>query len=98
QDLGAVGSGGFELLDGGLEARRLGGVDDDRLAAGEDDRLGVRHPVGGGDQHFVAGVEEGREGVVNGLLAAVGDEDVGGLDGVAGVPGRLGGDGVPQLG
>ena len=52
----------------------LVGREHDRHAAGERDGLGVGGPVRRREQHLVARVEERGEGVVDGVLAAVGDE------------------------
>ena len=49
-----------------------------RHAAGQPDRLGVGGPVRRGQEHLVARVEQGGEGVVDRLLAAVGDQHLGG--------------------
>ena len=49
-----------------------------RHAAAERGLLGVGDPVGGGDDDFVAFVEQGGEGEVEGLFAADGDDDLGG--------------------
>ena len=67
-------------------------------AAGQRDRLGVGRPVRRREQHLVAGVEQRLEGVVDGVLAAVGDEHLAGQHLVARVAERLGGDGLLQLG
>ena len=64
----------------------------------ERDRLGVGGPVRRREEHLVAGVEERGEGVVDGVLAAVGDEHLAGLHVEAGVAQRLDGDGLLQLG
>ena len=60
------------------EAGRLVGRQDHRHAAGERDRLGVGGPERRRQQHLVARVEQGGEGVVDGVLAAVGDEHLAG--------------------
>ena len=56
------------------EALRLVGQHRHRHAAGELDRLGIRGPERRGHDHFVARIAQRRERVVDGLLAAVGDE------------------------
>ena len=53
---------------------------------------------GAGSEHLVAGVEEGLERVVDGVLAAVRDHDLLRLDDVPGVAGGLGRDRGAQLG
>ena len=74
QDLRARRARRFQLLDGGAEAGGLVGLDGHREAAGEADGLGIRHPVRRREQHLVAGIEEGGEGVVERLLGAVGHQ------------------------
>ena len=93
EHLGPVGARGLELLDGGPVAGGLVGHDLDRDAAGQPDRLRVGRPVGRGEDDLVARVEEGGERVVEGLLAAVGDEHLARRDLVAGVAQGLGRDG-----
>ena len=61
----------------------LGGGDVHRHPAGQGDGLGVGRPVRGGDEDLVAGVAQGGEGLVDGLLGPVGDEHLGGRDLVA---------------
>ena len=51
--------------------------DHHRRPPGQGDGLGIGRPVGGGDQHLVAGVAEHGEGVGDRLLPAVGDEHLG---------------------
>ena len=85
---------GLELLDRDevvlVDARE----DLDGGAARESDRLGVGGPVRSGEEDLVAGVDDRRERLEDGLLAAVGHDDVGGVDLVARVAQRLGGDGL----
>ena len=76
--LRAVGQRGLELVDGDLVALGLVGQDLDRHAAREPDRLGVGRPVRRRQQHLVARVEDRREGLVDRLLAAVGDQHLAG--------------------
>ena len=92
QHLGARRPRGLELLDGDQVALVLAGEDLDRHAAGQRDRLGVRGPVRRGQQHLVARVHHRREGLVDRLLAAVGDQHLLRGDLVAGVAQGLGGD------
>ena len=77
---------------------RLVGDDRNRDAAEDRDDLGVGHPVRRLDDHLVARVDQGGEGVEDGLLAAVGDQHLVGVDRDAGVAQRLGGDRLPQRG
>ena len=97
QHLGLRGARRLELLDGDEVALVLAGEDLDRGAAGELDRLGVGRPVRRRQQDLVAGVEQGGEGVVDRLLAAVGDQHLLGRHLVAAVAGRLGHDGLLQV-
>jgi hypothetical protein len=76
----------------------LAGPDLDRHPAGQPDRLGVGRPVGRRQDRLVAGVEQRGEGVVEGLLAAVGHDDLAGLDQVPGVAHGLGRDRLAQGG
>ena len=94
----AVGARRLELVDGDEVALRLVGEHVDRHAAGEADRLGVGRPVRRRQDDLVAGVEQRREGLVDGLLAAVGDQHLAGVDVVARVARRLVGDRRLELG
>ncbi len=76
----------------------LGGHDVDRDAAGQPDRLGVRRPVRRGEQHLVARVQQRRERLVDGLLAAVRDEHLRRRHGQAAVAQRLVDDRLLELG
>ena len=73
-------------------------VDDHRHAAGQGDGLGVGGPVRGRHEHLVAGVAQDGERVGDGLLPAVGDQDLRGGHLEARVPLGLGRDGLAQLG
>ena len=97
QHLRALGARGLELLDGDAVALVLGRHDVDRHAAGELHGLRVRGPVGRGEQDLVARVEQGREGLVDRLLAAVGDQHLARGDVEAAVALGLGGDRVLEL-
>ena len=55
------------------------GLDEDGLGAGEAHHLRIAQPVGRGDDHFVAGLAGGEDGVVAGVLGAVADDDLAGL-------------------
>ncbi len=98
QHLRPLGAGRLQLLDARQVAGGLVGHDVDLDAPGQLDRLGVGRPVGGHDEDLVARVEQRRERLVDGLLAAVGDEHLRGLGRVAGVAQRLGRDRLLQLG
>ena len=86
----AVGPGRFERVDGEMEPGVLGGGDVHGHPAGQGDGLGVGGPVGRRDEHLVTGVAQGGEGLVDGLLGAVGHEHLGGRDLVARVAPGLG--------
>ena len=98
QHLGLVGPRGLELLDGDLVVLGLVREHRDGDAAGELDGLGVRRPVRRGHDHLVARIEHRRERGVDRLLAAVGDQHLVGLHGVAAVAKRLLRDRLLQLG
>jgi hypothetical protein len=98
QQLGPLGGGRLQLLDPDPEPVRQVGLHDHRVGAAEGDRLGVGDPVGGRQQDLVAGVEQGGERLEQGVLAAVGDQDLARLDPQARVAGGLGRDRGPQLG
>ena len=98
QQLGPAGAGRLQVLDAGQVAGALIGQDRPDDAAREGDGLGVGGPVRGRHQHLVARVEQGGERLVHGLLAAVGDQDLAGLDLVAGISRGLGRDRRPELG
>ena len=93
--LGALGAGRLELVDGDPEAV-VDGADGHRNATGQGDRLREGDPVGRGDEDLVARVEQGGEGVGDGLLAAVGDQHLVGGHPVARVAVGLGRDRLPQ--
>ena len=94
--LGVLGPSFFELLDADLETGLGRRRQFDRRCACEADRLGVRGPVRSGQQHLVARVQQRSEGVIHRLLAAVGDNDLIGGDGVARVAHGLVGDGLAK--
>ena len=80
QQLGPVGAVRLQRRDRGQEARVLVGQHGHGNGAGEPDHLGVSGPVRRRQQHLVARVEQGREGLEDGLLATVGDQDLARLD------------------
>ena len=98
QRLGVRRARGLEGLDGRQEVGGLVGAQDHRLAAGHAHGLGVGRPVRRGQQDLVARVDQRREGLEHGLLAAVGDEHLARLDLPARVPRGLRRDRVAQLG
>ena len=95
--LGLGRDGGLELLGRDLEVLIDAGGQDHVRALGQLDHLHVAHPVGGGHDDFVARVDEAEQGVADGLLGAVGDDDL--IDGVveAVLPLEFGDDGLPQV-
>src|SRR5699024_10763932 len=97
QGLGAFGACGLQLFDTCQIAGALVGDHEDRDTARELDRLGVGRPVRGDDDDLVTRVEHRGEGFVDGLLAAVGDQDLARLHLVTGVPGGLLDDGLLQF-
>jgi hypothetical protein len=94
QGPGAVRNRRVQLVDRDPEAGRLIGGQHHRHAPGQADRLGVRRPERRREQHLVAGIEQGGEGVVDRVLAAVGDQHLRALHVVAGVALGLGRDGL----
>ena len=90
------GAGGLELLDGDLVLLVGAGEHLDGHAVGQRDRLGVRRPVRRGQQHLVAGVHDRLEGLIDGLLAAVRDHDLGCVDLEPRIAQRLRGDRLAQ--
>ena len=75
-----------------------GGRQLDDHATGKPDGLGVGRPVGSRDSTSSPGSSSVVNVFVDGVLAAVGDQDLVGADLEARVAERLGRDGLPQLG
>ena len=73
-----------------------GAFDEDRRAAAQADDLGIGHPVWRGDDHLVARVQGGEQGVVDHLLAAGADDGLRGLVVEAVLALELAGDGLAQ--
>jgi hypothetical protein len=90
------GAGRVQPLDARAKAGGLGGRHRDRHPVGQGNRLRVRGPVRGGHQHLVTGVEQRLERVVDGLLAAVGDQHLRWVALEARVAPGLVGDRAPQ--
>ena len=67
---------GFQAVHGGQVAFVGGGGYEYGNAFGQLDHGRVADPVGGRDEHFVAGVHQGHEQIVKHLLAAVGHDGV----------------------
>ncbi len=84
EDLDLGGPGPLQILHVQEEALFRGRGHEHGFAVGQEDHVRVAHPVGRGDEHLVAGIQQGHEEVVEHLLAAVGDDDVllGGLGSV----------------
>ena len=68
-----------EILGPHLEAVILGAGDRHRIAVAQQHHLRVRHPIGGRNHNLVAGAQSRAERVVEHLLAAAADRDLGGL-------------------
>ena len=96
--LGGGGVGFLELLDGDLVVLVATGKNLNGVTAGQTDAFGVGGPIGSRQQNVVALVNDRGEGLVHGLLAAVGHDDLGGIDLNAGVAQGLVRDGLLQLG
>ena len=106
--LGCGGVCGFELLDGHLVVLVATGENLDGVTARQADAFGVGGPVGRGQQYVVAFVDDGCECLVHGLLTAVGDDDLCGVNLYTGVTqglfrdcllqfGKAGGGGVAEV-
>ena len=77
QEARAGRDGGFQLFRGYLEVLLDAGLDNHGSALGQQDHLGVAHPVGGGDDDFVARIHERHNRVAHALLGAVRADDLG---------------------
>ena len=97
QQLGARRPRRFQLLDRDAVAAVHAGVHDHRSRSGQCHRLGVAGPVRSGQDDLVAGIQQCQQGVVDGVLATRGDDHLLRRDIEAGVPQRLGGNGLAQL-
>ncbi len=97
QHLGACGPSRLQPVHGDLEPLLPGRRHLDRDSSRQPDDLRIGGPVGRRQQDLVAGIEQGGEGLFDRLLAAVGDEHLGGGHLEARVPGGLGGHRRPQL-
>ncbi len=75
QPFGVIGDRCFQILGAQLEAVILGAGHEYRGAAGEQDHVRIGHPIRGGNDDLVAGIEGGHQGVVDHLLAAGTDRD-----------------------
>ena len=77
QDLGALREGRLQLVHGDQVALLRAGENLHRHAAGQPDGLRVGGPERGRNNDLVARIQQGGEGVVDGLLAAVGHQHLG---------------------
>ena len=93
----AVGDGGLDLLGRELEAVFLLRLHGHGHAARHDDQLGVADPVGAGDDHLVALVQQRLERVEQRMLRAVGHHDLLRLIGQPVVAQQLVAHGLSQL-
>jgi hypothetical protein len=66
-----------------LEAVLELGLDDHGLGASKQHDVGIAHPIGRGNDHLVAGIERGQQRIVEHLLAAAADGNLGRLVGEA---------------
>ena len=57
-----------------LEAAFMRGPNQSRLGAGHFGQVAIAHPIGSRDNDLVTGTDRGRQGVVNRMLGAVGDD------------------------
>ena len=76
QETGFVGDRGCQLLRRDLVALFWAGIRGHRQAVGQHYHVGVRHPIRGWDDHFVAGVQQCHAQVIDGLLGAGGHQDL----------------------
>ena len=95
--LGSPGDPGSDVPVAGDETVLFVGGNKDRHAAGHADQLRIGNPAGRRDEHFVAGIQNGLENGEEGMLGAVGDENL--LRGIGEpvIPLHLPGDGHPEL-
>ncbi len=95
--LGAGGDGRFQLPGGDLEIRLLIGLDKNRCPAGQHHLIGIGDPVGGRDDDLIPLLDQGLGYVVQAVLGAAGDADLGTAVFDAVVPLHLEDDGVLQV-
>ena len=96
--LRALGPGGLDGGDVGLETTVGASEHLDRFAAGQLDGLRIARPERRGNDDLVAVIEQHLEGFVHGLLAAVGHHDLIGIDLIAGIAQHLSRNRFAQLG
>ena len=97
-ELGAGGDGGLELLGRHFEVVLKLGLHEDAFALGQAHELLVADPEGGGDDDFVAGVDEALHHLEQALLGAGADHYLLGLVLQPVVALQLGADGLLQVG
>ena len=97
-EFGAGGDGGLELLGRHLEVILELGFDEDALTFGKADELLVGDPEWGGDDDFVAGVDEALDDLKEALLGAGGDDNLLGFVLEAVVAEELGADSFLEVG
>ena len=68
--------GGLQLLGSDLEILLDGSLHNHRLSIGQFHHLGIAHPVGSGNDHLVASIDDGHDGVAHRLFGAIGAEDL----------------------
>ena len=73
---GLGGDGGLELGGGHLEILVEAGLYDDGLTTSEFHHLGVTDPIGSGDNHLLAGVDQRHDGVADALLGSIRHQDL----------------------
>ena len=95
--LGPPGDPGSDILVAGDETVFLVGGNEDRNTAGHADHLRIGDPAGRRDQDFVTWVQDRLEDRKEGMLGAVGDEDLLRGIGQAVIPLHFPGDGHPEL-
>ena len=98
QHLGARRHGIFEIVCAHLPAIPFHGRNDHRIGSGQSDHVGVADPIRRGNQHFVARLTSGQDGIVTGVLGAIADHDLAGAIAQFIIGGQLFGDGLTQLG
>ena len=89
--------GGLELCGRDLEVLLDRGFYEHGGAVGQTHHVGIAHPVGSGDDHLVAFVDNGEEDVANGLLGTVAHDDLCGRIFEVVFAKQLGADGFAQV-
>ena len=97
-EFGLGGDGGFELFGGYFEVVFDGGFDIDALAFGHTDDFFIADPEWGGDDDFVARVDEALDQLVDALFGTRGDDDLLGFELEAVVAAEFFADGFFEVG